>query len=128
MNKNSKKILIAVLAGMIISASGAIACGKSGKDGKISYSFNTDGGTAIEDVKVEKGEEYEWPIPVKEGYSFEGWFTDASFSGNPVTKIVAQENATYYAKWTKLSVITLDLDGGTLSLTVDGTDVIYTKQ
>lgn len=36
-----------------------------------------------------------------EGYTVKGWYNDASFAGNPITKIEIGEagNKTYYAKW-----------------------------
>lgn len=39
----------------------------------------------------------------REGYRFDGWYTDSSFSGSPITEISATEtgNKTFYAKWTK---------------------------
>lgn len=46
------------------------------------------------------------PLPTKneitrKGYTFEGWYTDNSFSGSPVTKISSNDggNKTFYAKW-----------------------------
>ena len=40
--------------------------------------------------------------PTKEGYTFEGWFTDESFTGNPITGIetrLSNGNGDLYAKW-----------------------------
>ena len=39
----------------------------------------------------------------RDGYRFDGWYTDNSFSGSPITEISATEtgNKTFYAKWTK---------------------------
>ncbi len=53
------------------------------------------------DGKYTYGEEELLPAPVREGYTFKGWYEDASFQGTPVTKIEAGEtgNKTYYAKW-----------------------------
>ena len=38
----------------------------------------------------------------REGYRFDGWYADSSFSGSPITEISATEtgNKTFYAKWT----------------------------
>ena len=107
-----KRLSIVVLGMLAIGAIfGMTACGSD----TIEYSFNTSGGVAINNVSIEKGKEYELPIPVKEGYAFEGWYTNAEFTGEPVTSVIAEQNMTYYAKWTQLSVITLQLDGGTLA-------------
>ena len=39
----------------------------------------------------------------REGYRFDGWYADSSFSGSPIPEISATEtgNKTFYAKWTK---------------------------
>ena len=39
----------------------------------------------------------------REGYRFDGWYADSSFSGSPITEISATEtgNKTFYAKWTR---------------------------
>lgn len=39
----------------------------------------------------------------REGYRFDGWYADTSFSSSPITEISATEtgNKTFYAKWTK---------------------------
>lgn len=69
---------------------------------KIRYtvSFNTDGGSPIENQIVEQGERAIEPnIPIKEGYKFGGWFEDSTYQfwfyfGRPITA-----NTTLYAKW-----------------------------
>ena len=115
-NKVTMRKLIAVVAVSALAAAttlGFAAC----KDEEIFFTFNTDGGTTIENIKLGKGEEYNLPIPEKVGYEFEGWYTNSNFEGDPVTKLVASESTTLYAKWTQLSKITLNLDGGTLEKT-----------
>ena len=46
--------------------------------------------------------EADLPTPVcgKDGYTFAGWYTNAEYSGEVVTKVPA-EDVTLYAKWTK---------------------------
>lgn len=46
------------------------------------------------------------PEPVREGYSFEGWYTKSNFKGSPVTAIKkgSTGNKTFYAKWSKVTV------------------------
>ena len=43
---------------------------------------------------------------IREGYTFEGWYGDSSFSGPPVTKITGSDtgNKTFYAKWKRNTV------------------------
>lgn len=40
------------------------------------------------------------PIPVKEGYTFNGWYNNAEFTGNAITTLEAGYRGTLYAKWT----------------------------
>ena len=42
----------------------------------------------------------------REGYTFEGWYEDSSFSGSPVTEITGSDtgNKTFYAKWKRNTV------------------------
>jgi len=42
------------------------------------------------------------PVPVKDGYTFDGWYLTADFSGDPVTEIPVgtYHDVTVYAKWT----------------------------
>ena len=107
-----KKFLLA-LSLMFVGAVSlfVVSCGAS----TYSLTFNTDGGAEISAVEVQEGEEYTLPVPTREGYSFEGWYLTADFSGDPVTTITASGDTTFYAKWEQLSVITLDLNGGSLA-------------
>ncbi len=56
------------------------------------------------------------PTPTKAGYTFNGWFTDAGFSGSAVTSIPTGStgNKSFFAKWTIITYnITYTLNGGT---------------
>ena len=115
--KNLKKILlVAGLACMIGTSSAALASCKDEKE-SYTYVFNTNGGNTIADVTLEAGAEATLPIPEKEGYKFEGWYTNPEFTGEAVTTVIASGNVTYYAKWTQLHAITLDANGGSLATT-----------
>ncbi len=60
-------------------------------------------------------EKYTLETPVKTGYDFEGWFTDAKFEGDKFTRIGGgtTENLILYAKWKPtVYAITYELDGG----------------
>lgn len=58
------------------------------------------------------------PIPVKDGYEFEGWYSDANFQEkNSVISAGSTDNKVYYAKWIKIQKrhnIEYELNGGTL--------------
>ena len=117
MKKNIKKGIITTLfaLGLCVSSAGLVACGE--KDKGIKYTFETNGGAKIEVMDAEAGESITLPIPERAGYEFEGWYTNADFTGEPVKTVVAESSATYYAKWAQLYTITLDLQGGSLSST-----------
>lgn len=108
------KKLIVMLSLVVVGAASlfAVSC----KDDKsITYSFETNGGTEISAVQKNPGEEYVLPVPEREGYEFDGWYLSQEFDGTPVDKASASESVVYYAKWSKLFTITLELDGGSLS-------------
>lgn len=62
----------------------------------------------------------ELPVPVWEGYRFDGWFTEQE-SGDRVTEETTAETAaeedsiTLFAHWTRIFRLTLKLEGGLLS-------------
>ncbi|MBQ9728256.1 MAG: InlB B-repeat-containing protein [Clostridia bacterium] len=110
---------------------GLMVCGSltaisltSCKDDTAKYVFNTNGGEEIASVEKEVGSSYTLPVPTKEGYSFEGWYTSDDFSGESVTTLTVGSSKTFYAKWEKLCVITLNLDGGALA---NVEDTLYLK-
>lgn len=114
-NKTKKKSLRTFL--FVLAAAGCLGAASCAKD-KITFSFAVNGGAEIAAAEVKKGEEYSLPVPTREGYEFEGWYTTEDLSGDPVEKIGdAQENLTFYAKWAKVYTVTLNLNGGTLSVT-----------
>lgn len=66
--------------------------------------FDANGGKVnIEKKKVVLGNSYgELPVPVKDGYTFDGWFTSLD-GGDKITEestIVNTKNHTLYARWT----------------------------
>jgi len=62
--------------------------------------FETNGGTAINDLSRSKGIEVNVNgfVTTKEGYKFAGWYTDAKLE-NPVSSIKLTSDITVYAKW-----------------------------
>ncbi len=88
----------------------AAACGN-----RVKFTFDTDGGEEIAAVECQKGEEFTLPTPTRVGYSFEGWYLTEDFTGSPVTSLLAESNQTFYAKWEKMYLVTLDVGSGTLS-------------
>ncbi len=107
--KSVKKLLAALLL-IVAAALGIFTACSSG----VTLSFETGGAPAMESVSVDKGTQYELPEIEWEGHAFEGWYLDSEFTGDPVASYQAEKSATFYAKWTALPAITLDLDGGSL--------------
>ena len=115
--KNIKKAL--AVAMLTATACATMALGISCKKKEESATLRFEGveGTTISNIETTKGEELTLPVPEKEGFKFEGWYTNPNFEGVPVTSLVVESDGTYYAKWTPLCVITLDVNGGSLSTT-----------
>lgn len=60
------------------------------------------------------------PTPVKENYTFDGWFTDSDFTeGNEITSIPVgtAKNTTVYAKFTENKKVTITFDKGSETAT-----------
>ena len=75
--------------------------------------FEENGGTLVSDIEIPINETPIMPEnPVKEGYSFVGWFTDSSLTQQyTVTK--AQGDLTLYAKWQVNNyIISFETNGG----------------
>lgn len=63
-------------------------------------SFETNGGTPIAAQTVEEGKKVIKPEePLWDGFSFKGWYTDASFKHSYDFNEKVSENFTLYAKW-----------------------------
>lgn len=109
-----KSIKLAMLSILALSAIAVASCG----DKKVSIDFKDVDGSSLQKQEIKEGESYTLPVPKKEGYQFAGWYTNADYTGEPVTQIIASEaTTTYYAKWVKAFKITLNLEGGTLGET-----------
>ena len=65
------------------------------------------------------GEEAILPTDVtKNGYTFDGWFTNTSYLGSSVSSILPTETGdkTFYAKWEKITYsVALNINGGTIN-------------
>lgn len=90
-----------------------------------SVTLQTDGGTIASEKEV-TGYTYGTGavLPTTnditcEGYRFDGWYADSSFSGSPVTEITGTDtgNKTFYAKWTRNT--TPIISGNTINYIVE---------
>ena len=69
-------------------------------------SFETNGGTTIDDCKVAEGSKVSRPTPnpEKEGYKFGGWYSDSSCTTEFDFESAINEDTTLYAKWIEKSI------------------------
>lgn len=64
--------------------------------------FETNGGTAMAAIEVEKGATAGTiAVPEKEGYTFDGWYTDKALTTPFNAEEAITESMTLYAKWTE---------------------------
>lgn len=66
---------------------------------KYTVRFDTDGGTYVSDMIVSVIDRS--PKTTKDGYEFEGWYTDKTFSNKISFPYEVTEDLTLYAKWTQ---------------------------
>lgn len=59
----------------------------------------TNGGSAVNDMKVLYGKTIKEPTSNKEGYTLEGWYTDKDFKTQWNFNDAVKSNMTLYAKW-----------------------------
>ncbi len=71
-------------------------------------SFNTNGGSTIENQNVKYGYSATKPeTPVMSGYKFSGWYSDSSLSKTYSFSTKVTEDLILYAKWTKKEPVTV---------------------
>lgn len=77
--------------------------------------FESNGGSAVETQSVEEGKTVTKPAdPIKEGYTFYGWYTDEELTIEYNFDAVVTDNITLYAKWIseeEIYIIDTDKDG-----------------
>ena len=76
--------------------------------------FDTDGGNEIAPVSVKADEKVSEPAtPVKSGYKFGGWYSDAAKQNKYDFNTPVTENITLYAHWSEaVYIVTFNTDGG----------------
>ncbi len=118
----TRKILCFVMAALMLGGTLAVSANCSTEDLPVGYYnivyanryvfFASDGGTYIKPLELPCGtvvnlNDY---IPEKEGYVFDGWYSDPRTKIERVNEITLTENIAVYAKW---------LDNGTQKHTED---------
>jgi len=100
MKKILKSIIYCIL--IILSFLLFIGCNKS-----YQISFETNGGGDIDSIVYSTKEELELPDPSKDGFRFDGWYTDEGLI-DIIDIDNIKGNLTLYAKWTLLMVVEAD--------------------
>ena len=96
---------------------------------KYTVQFNTDGGTAVNAMTVSVIEQS--PSTTREGYTFDGWYTENTFTNKVTFPYEVMKAQTLYAKWKQNGpeeiVFSVDGNGvltGVSGLTENNTDVV----
>lgn len=113
--KKNFKLLFVIL--ITVFALTATACKNSVKVGDTYYlvQFETNGGDEIEKQSVKEGSKVIVPDePEKEGFFFDGWYSDEALETEFDFDAPVTANITLYAKWNiKTYKVTFKTDGGT---------------
>ena len=87
--------------------------------------FEVNGGEAIPDVRNKYGDVVETTIPVKTGYTFDGWYIDKDLT-KPwnIQEDTVTTSMILYAKWLPIKIhVILDLNGGNIHGTNETPDL-----
>jgi uncharacterized repeat protein (TIGR02543 family) len=72
------------------------------KAAPFTVTFDSQGGSAVAAIKVDQGAAIgALPVPTRDGYTFDGWFTAASGGTKIDATQVVTADLTLYAQWTK---------------------------
>ena len=112
MNK-FRKLLIAILFAALTFCF-ATACAGGNKSNAVKNKFVVYGNDVIT-VSGSAGKDIKFPEdPLRNGYIFDGWYTDEAYTGSAVTSGKYDGKTVYYAKWAVACKIEFDADGGVL--------------
>lgn len=80
---------------------------------KYTVTFKSDENTVINTMTVKEGNSVGEPEnPVKDGYQFDGWYTDVNCTDKYDFNTVVSADLTLYAKWLAKYTVSFDTDGG----------------
>ena len=75
--------------------------------------FIENGGSEVDDITLPWDSLIQLPTPQREGYGFDGWYTDAECTDRFTATVMPEGGATVYAKWIANSYkVTFNLNGG----------------
>ncbi|WP_107942767.1 putative Ig domain-containing protein [Metasolibacillus fluoroglycofenilyticus] len=71
----------------------------------LTITLHTNGGTAIAPIDISSHTKVgDLPVPIREGYRFEGWYQDEALTKRWVEETILRENISLYAKWTAIPI------------------------
>ncbi|MDD4316085.1 MAG: leucine-rich repeat protein [Clostridia bacterium] len=95
--KKSVKSTVLIIIFALLAALALSAC-KGEEKAAFKVTFNANGGEAVAEQSA--GYIQTRPMPMREGYIFEGWYVDADFSAMPVSfPYEVFQNVTLHARW-----------------------------
>ena len=76
--------------------------------------FDTCGGSSVDSISIPFGQALgELPVPTREGYVFDGWWTASSGGTQVTTSTIVTGSQTLYARWTiKIYSVVFNANGG----------------
>lgn len=87
---------------------------------KYSITFNSNGGSTIETIKVDEGGKLTLPqAPTKANHRFEGWFTDETCATPFDATSTITADLTLYAKWQEVGFYSVDFNDHGLGYVLD---------
>lgn len=96
----------------------------SGSASNLSVKFVTNGGSAVKTISAAKDTYVTEPEqPVKEGFIFEGWYTDKNFATKFDFNTKITKSITLYAKWVEKAKTSIILTIGQKDAAIDGKTV-----
>ena len=82
----------------------------------MTVSFETNGGSAVEQQSVMTGKKVKEPVTTQDGKVFKGWFSDeeltTAYNFDTAISITENSSMTLYAKWADAVTVTFNSNGG----------------
>ncbi len=98
--------------------------GGGGGSSSLTVKFETNGAPSIKSVSVSRNNVITAPTaPVKDGFVFDGWYTDKNFATKFDFNTKITKSITLYAKWVEKAKTSIILTIGQKDATVDGKTV-----
>ncbi|MBP3255783.1 MAG: InlB B-repeat-containing protein [Clostridia bacterium] len=102
-------IVMGVLSSNVFAAVPVIVSGQDGNNtSTFTVTFNTNGGSIVASQSVTSGNKATRPAtnPTREGFTFDDWYADSSFTTKFNFDEAITANTTVYAKWTSSASVT----------------------